>query len=221
MSVQALASQPRILTVPRPSAPTAPTSDDRALLQAVRAGDPQAAAALHDRARPVVDRTVRRLLGSNDQSRDDLAQLALMELLRTIERFRGDCALDGWIGTIAAHVVYKEIRRRRSARTVFAPLALDEMDAPVASTRQGVHTAILRSVLHRVRELLAEIEENHAWTFLLHDVEGYSLREISQITGVSVAAAQSRLVRGRRELHEKIKADPELADELGHWGPTT
>jgi DNA-directed RNA polymerase specialized sigma24 family protein len=39
---------------------------------------------------------------------------------------------------------------------------------------------------------------------LLHDVVGHELTEIAALTGASVAAVQSRLVRGRHELMERL-----------------
>jgi DNA-directed RNA polymerase specialized sigma24 family protein len=48
----------------------------------------------------------------------------------------------------------------------------------------------------------------------LHDVFGHSLTEVAAIVGASVTATQSKLVRGRRDLHQRIAADPDLAGAL-------
>jgi RNA polymerase sigma-70 factor (ECF subfamily) len=216
MSTSSARKPPKLWLVP--SAPSRtpaarPALDDSELLASLRAGDVGAAAALHDRVRAQVDRTIRRLLGPRDLDHEDLAQLAMIELVSTIGRYRGDCSLDSWTSTLTAHVVYKHIRRRKTERRIFGVLDPDFL-AETRSSSKTVRDAILRSVMGRVRAHLAEIDESKAWTFLLHDVCGYDLREIAEITGVSVAAAQTRLVRGRREVHERIAGDPELANLL-------
>jgi RNA polymerase sigma-70 factor, ECF subfamily len=190
----------------------APTLDDSELLAAVQRGDPDAAVALHDRLRPVVERSLRRLLGPGDRDHEDLAQQAMIEVVFTIDRFRRDCPLDAWASTVAAHVAYKHLRRRTTERRIFESLRPDD-EARTGSHSLGRETAA-RSTLRRVLAHLDDIDEVKAWAYVLHDVCGYDLREVAQITEVSVAAAQSRLSRGRRELHERIAADPELAPLL-------
>jgi len=211
-------AKPRLWVVPasgpRPAGgPAAPALDDSELLASLRRGDPAAATALHDRVRPQVDRTIRRLLGPRDFEHEDVAQQAMIELVSTIDRYRGDCSLDSWTSTIAAHVVYKHIRRRRTERRIFGALDADLLAETRSTSRIGRET-MLRNVMARVRDHLGSLDECKAWTFVLHDVCGYDLREIAKITGVSVAAAQTRLVRGRREVHERIANDPELANLL-------
>ncbi len=193
-----------------------PSLDDTQLLQALRRGDAGAATSLHDRARPQVERTIARLLGRSDVDREDLAQLAMIELVTSADRFRGDCSLDGWISLITARVVYKHLRRRTLERRIFEGAVHD--DLPSASGRAPARETAVRGLIARVRGHLDRLDENKAWTFLLHDVCGYDLREIAEITGVSVAAAQTRLTRGRRELHERIAGDPELAGALDEAG---
>lgn len=194
--------------VPPPRAPM-PSFDDSELLRAMNAGDVGAATAFHDRIRPQIDRTLYRLLGRRDSDHEDLAQLALIELVYTIERFRGDCSLDSWVSTITAHVAYKQLRRRKTERRIFSG---SEPEATLpASVRGHGPQVIARDLMVRVMGLLDELDEAKSWTYMLHDVAGYDLKEIAQITGVSVAAAQTRLVRGRKELQERIQSDPELA----------
>jgi RNA polymerase sigma-70 factor (ECF subfamily) len=204
---------PKLRLVGRPAergAPPQPSSlDDAQLLAALRANDADAATALHDRVRPQVDRTILRLLGRRDVDHEDLVQLSLIELIYSVDKFRGDCSLDSWTATLTAHVVYKHLRRRGTERRIFALPPAGEF---VATGQLPSSDVVLRSLVERIRVHLDRIAPAKAWAFLLHDVCGYDLREAAQIMNVTVAAAQRRLVRGRWELHELIGGDPELAN---------
>lgn len=208
----------RLVPRPKEAAPRQepardPSMDDAQLLAAVRAGDRSVARELHERIRPQVDRTLSRLLGRRDPDYEDLAQLALIAVVTSLGRFRADCSLDTWTARITAHTVFKEIRRRRTARNVFEPAADDEPE----SRHDLERDALARGTLRRVRAHLDAMDPLKAWTLMLHDVCGYDLREIAQITECSVAAAQSRLSRGRIDLHARLQADPELAEVLERW----
>ena len=174
---------------------------DAELLESVRAGDVRAAAEFHDRILPVVSRTVNRLLGSHDSDFEDVIQQALIELVLTVDRFLGQCPLDAWTSIVAARVVYRHLRRRKIERRLFVLQGLESVDhcAHTSSNQSAMRIAI-----RRIEELLEAIDPKKVWTFVLHDVHGYNLAEVAQITGASVAAAQSRLVRARKEIHTRI-----------------
>ena len=184
----------------------APALDDSALLSGLKLRDPAVSAAFYERVRPDVDRTLTKLLGPRDSEYEDTAQVALYEIVSALHRFRGECPLDAWLSIVTARVAYRLIRRRRVERRIFCTTA-DEI-RPESYFRPS--TFAMRQALDRVGTHLAQMDYTRAWTFLLHDVHGYDLREISQITEVSLSAAQSRLVRGRREIHDRIRSDPAL-----------
>jgi len=194
---------------PGPPART-PALDDAQLIAAIRGGDELAATAFHDRLYPCISRTIQRLLGRRDADYEDLVQLSMVELIQSFDRYRGECSLESWASTIASRAVYNHLRRRKRERLIFAPPPAEELHRGATLSR----TLAARDTMQRVRGHLAEIHPDKAWTFLLHDVCGYDLREIATITGVSVAAAQTRLVRGRCELHERLAEDPELRGAL-------
>ena len=196
-------------------APATDPIDEGALIAGARKGDPRMAAAFCQRVWPQVDRTVRRLLGRNDPDRDDVSQMVLIELVKSIGRYRGDCSLDTWVQTVASHIVFKHIRRRTIERRIFTDLLADDgAAAPPGPVLHGELRSLSRDLLARVALLLDGMNVDRAWAFVLHDVLGYDLREIADMTRTSVAAAQSRLSRGRRDLHALIAADPALAQLL-------
>ncbi len=185
--------------------------DDAGLVEAVRSGDNRAAATFHDCLRPVVERTLVRLLGGRDPDHEDVAQQALVDLVFSMDRFRGECPLDAWAAIIAARAAYKHIRRRKIERRLFV---LEPIEGHDLVDRAATGTVTHRSTIRRIEAHLRKLDVRKAWTFVLHDVQGFSLHEVSAITGATPAAAQTRLVRGRRELHARIAADPELSSLL-------
>lgn len=203
-----VANTPKLRLISSGDAPSE-RLDDARLVAAVRSGNSSVAGPFHDRTRPVVEKAVHRLLGAADNDSEDLIQVAMIELLHSLDRYRGDCSLDTWASTIAGNVVFKHIRRRGLERKIFA----HEL-APEDKTHSFHQRPVMRAMVERVMNHLEQISHERAWTFLLHDVYGYSLDEVASMTNASVAAAQSRLVRGRRELHQRIAKDPELAGGL-------
>lgn len=200
----------------RPS-PAATALLDAALLAELRGGNPLVADAFCRRVWPQVDRTVRRLTGADHGDADDFSQIAVIELVRTIGAYRGDCALDTWVAAVTSHVVYKQLRRSSRGRHLSLEL-VHEHRLP-ASHATGERDLAVREVLARILVHLDAVGEKLAESFILHDVLGHSLREVAQITGAREAAVQSRLSRGRRQLHERIAADPELAELLETRAP--
>jgi RNA polymerase sigma-70 factor (ECF subfamily) len=169
-----------------------------------------------------VDTVVRRLVGSTDPEYEDLVQSSLVNVLATFDggKFRGDCPPRGWAAVIARNVAVDAIRARARERRVISH------DGDAVADERG-HTegnlgperlTDLHETLDRVNRALRGLGPKKARVVYLHDVLGYQLEEVATMLGTSVAAAQSRLVRGRREIIETIgpEADPVVRRSRGN-----
>lgn len=184
---------------------SAETLDDEALILAVQRGDRQVASALYDRLIRVVDHTVYRVFGRREVDHDDLVQMVFEQIIVTLSRrsYARACNLRTWASSIASHVAFNALRSRRRERKVM------DRDAPpdsetYAARGDAEREAAVRSELQVVRATLVDMKPQYAETVFLHDVLGHELAEIALMMRVSVAAAQSRLVRGRKDLHKRL-----------------
>jgi RNA polymerase sigma-70 factor (ECF subfamily) len=181
-----------------------PDWSDRELVTAVTARDPRAGLALYDRLIRVVEWTILRVSGQRSTDHEDLVQAAFEQIVVTLfkRRYAHDCSLTSWASAISCHIALNALRSRRRQRAVHS----DSAPREEASGRQDLESQLAaRQALERIRDELARMNRERAEVLVLHEVNGLELSEIAAALGISVAAAQSRLSRGRRELLERLE----------------
>jgi len=186
-------------------------ASDQDLIQAVREGDDRVTAVLYDKLFPAVDRSLCRLFGGRDADHDDLVQSSFLQVVSSIatRKFHGDCPLSAWASAVATRVGLMALRARcRERRVVHRALAVDQEAGKAVPRYEIDGQLIARDEIRQVQLALASINPTRAETLVLHDVAGYAIAEIAELTGASPAAVQSRLVRGRRELERRLKELP-------------
>lgn len=195
-------SRLRVVGVAAADREAAPPPSDDELIDALARGDRDVADLLYDRLSDAVDRTLIRVLGKRDLDHDDLVQTAFEQILLTLARgrFARACSLKSWAISITTNLALGAIRRRRSERR-YVDKNQDCEQLQVSSQAADPERAAELSAL---REQLGEIHPLTAQVVLLHEVMGFALAEVAVLTGLSIAAAQSRLVRGREELRRRL-----------------
>jgi RNA polymerase sigma factor (sigma-70 family) len=155
------------------------------------------------RLAPAIAASLRRVVGGDDPEYEDMYQTALERVFRTLaeSNFRGDCTPAGWAYVIARNVAVDALRARTRERG-FLPLddAFQETWRPPSGDIGPERLAEARQELSRLRDALAGLPRPIAVVVYMHDIVGHDLAEISKRLRITTAAAQSRLVRGRRDV---------------------
>jgi RNA polymerase sigma-70 factor, ECF subfamily len=168
---------------------------------------------------PAVDAALRRVLTARDPEYEDLLQSALEAVLAAMckDRFRGDSSLTTWASQITRNVAVDALRARSRERRVFTHQA-DTEDVAARSHSVGPspeRLADLREQLTQYHDALVGLCPTKAQVVYLCDVLGHRLEDVAVTLGISVAATQSRLVRGRKEVGDIVASLERRDADLG------
>jgi len=163
---------------------------DTALVVRAQGGDRAAHAELYTAFAPTVYTLARRMLVSKVLA-EDVLQETFIDVLRKIDGYRGEAEVGFWIRRIAVNKCLMHLRsswvsRRlpdgdeRVALETTRPVAIDEQIA-----------------LERALDELADVARAVVW---LHDVEGYTHKEIGALMGASASFSKSQLARAHQRL---------------------
>lgn len=127
----------------------------------------------------------------------DLVQETYARALERADQYRGDAPVRSWLRRILHNLAID--RARRSNREV----VMEDVEALWKEDSYTVDPAAVAERAHTRSELedgLARLPFIYRTAVILHDVEGWPVREIGDAQEISLPAAKQRLRRGRMAL---------------------
>jgi RNA polymerase sigma factor (sigma-70 family) len=147
---------------------------------------------------------------------EDLVQETFIEIMRSIAKFRGEAALGSWIRRIA---VSKALMHLRSAWTARGQALADDWQEYTAGDAGGHGVPSQPDMALDLDSALANLPETSRAVVWLHDVEGYTHKEIAAFMGKTESFSKSQLSRAYQRLRPLLSvADEELGENAALRG---
>lgn len=121
--------------------------------------------------------------------RDDAVQEAIFRAWQKMNTLREERFFNTWLIRILINVCHDIQKRQKRCM-------------PMEYLPEGATTTDHQ--LYDLKMALVELDEKLRLPVLLHYIDGYSVREVSQMLGISENAVKLRLMRGRKKLREKL-----------------
>ena len=136
----------------------------------------------------------------------DLAQDVFLQMLDSVDSFRGDARISSWIYRIAVNKSLNHIRKMKRNQMAF----LSANKHPVHSsgrddlldTRDPIEEQELRSQIYRA---IDKLPVNQRIAFNLFHYEGLHYKEIAEIMDTSLFAVESLMHRAKKRLQKTLK----------------
>jgi RNA polymerase sigma-70 factor (ECF subfamily) len=148
-------------------------------------------------------------LTRNAADAEDLVQETFLRAYRGFHQFQPGTNLKAWLYRILTNTFINSYRKKQREPQTISDDQLEDWYLYSKMAEEGAEPSAETSVLEAlpdedVQEALQSIPEQFRIAVLLADVEGFSYKEIAEITDVPIGTVMSRLHRGRRALEKRL-----------------
>jgi RNA polymerase sigma-70 factor, ECF subfamily len=147
-----------------------------------------------------------RWLTHDHHDAEDVVQEALMRAFKYFSGFRGGDSR-AWVLTIVRNTSYTWLQqnKKKESETQF-----DEEVHGSADDATNPETIVLKSLDEELlRSALEELPVEFREALVLRELEGFSYKEIAQISDIPIGTVMSRLARARKQLEQRLVSQPE------------
>lgn len=180
-----------------------PAATDREIIEMAAAGDMDAFRLLVERHQSFVYGVARRIVG-RDSDAEDIAQETFVKLWKNLGKYRSESKLTTWMYKIVANLSYDYLKSSYGRHQKYSePL---EGEKPHASVEPADQQMMDREFHEAVVRMTEDLSPKQRAVFVLRDVEGLSVKEISEMLSMSAGMIKSNLHRGRKRIAELISS---------------
>lgn len=166
---------------------------DRVTLERARRGETAAFAAIYERFGVACYNLALRVLGE-PAAAEDIVQETFLKLMVSLRGFRGDAPFGAWLKRMAANATIDALRVHQRFRDDDPETLFESMPAPAADAEDRTDAwSMLMRLPPRARAIV-----------ILHEVEGYTHKEMAELFGQSESYSKSILARALKRLNETV-----------------
>ncbi len=170
-------------------------SSQGSILQAAATGSHDAFASLVRQYQGPVRRFLLRMTQGDAMRADDLAQETFIRAWQHLRDFRAEAAFRTWLTSIAYRLFLDEQRKAKQQT-----LSLDDSTQGIAALASAQPSAKAAGMSIDIDSALATLSEAERTCVTLQCIEGYSIRDIAEITSMNENTVKSHLLRGKQHL---------------------
>lgn len=151
---------------------------------------------------------------NSEEDAYDAAQEAVLSIVRNLPKFSQQAAFSTWAYRIAVNACLDEIaKRKRRPLLRLGKKDGEKADAGDLIPATASDTADIAAARVDVQTALATLPDEFRVAVILRDQGELSYGEIAELLEVPVGTVRSRISRGRAELAEKLRAEPNGVSE--------
>jgi RNA polymerase sigma-70 factor (ECF subfamily) len=148
-------------------------------------------------------------LTRNAADAEDLLQETFLRAFRGFHQFEEGTNLKAWLYRILTNTFINSYRKKQREPQTISEDEVEDWYLYSKMTEEGLEPSAEATVLESlpdedVQEALSSLPDQFRIAVLLADVEGFSYKEIAEITGVPIGTVMSRLHRGRKALEKRL-----------------
>ncbi len=148
-----------------------------------------------------------KMLGNQEEA-ECILQETFLKVLEALPDFKGNSQLSTWIYRIATNQALMRLRSRKKEYATFASES-EEGVTDYTNIVKSVETTPLDDLVsselrQKMTSAIELLPPKYKSVFILKDIEGLTLKQISDILRISLPAVKSNLHRARLFLREKL-----------------